>query len=138
MNFFQAVGSFLSGVIVVWITQQIISSRERRRKIEDTKLSIYMAWIPFFADVYASAAYPDKSPIDPRDFLKKKMEILGILQLMGPDGAMDAFLAFCDDAEKSFQRDPAFDAGIFHRRFTELNFQLCCEIHSENANQTKG
>ena len=45
---------------------------------------------------------------------------------------MEAFIAFCDDAEKAFHKDPDFDAESFHYRFTELNFQLCCEIHSEN------
>jgi hypothetical protein len=51
---------------------------------------------------------------------------------MGPDGALDAFTDFCDHAEKAFCEDPEFDPSVFHRMFTDLNFQLCCEIHSEN------
>ncbi len=121
--------------ILAWITQQTISYQERRKKIEETKLSIYMSWLPFFAEVYASTTYPDNPTIEPQAFLKKKMEILGTLQLMGPDGAMASFLDFCTDAEKSFRKDPTFDAAAFHRRFTDLNYQLCCEIHGEKAKE---
>lgn len=131
MSILSAFWTFLSGAVIVWITQQIISSRERRKEIEETKLKLYMSWIPFFAEVYASTAYPDTPSVLPQDFLKKKMEILGILQLMGPEGAMKAFTTFCDDAERAFRNDPAFDPSAFHRKFSALNYELCCEIHGE-------
>jgi hypothetical protein len=133
MKYLESIASFLSVVVIAWITQRIISYWERRKKIEETKLSIYMEWLPFFAEVYASAAYPEKSTVEPREFLKKKMEILGTLQLMGPDGAMPAFLDFCDDAERAFEKDSDFNLAAFHEKFTELNYQLCCEIHGETT-----
>ena len=92
-----------------------------------------MSWLPFLAEVYATTRFPDKPGIEPREFLKRKMEILGIIQLMGPESAMPAFTAFCDDAEKAFRKDPNFDAVVFHRRFTDMNYQLCCEIHGEKS-----
>lgn len=123
--------TFISGAIIVWITQQIISERERRKQIEETKLALYMSWIPFFAEVYASTAYPNTPSIISQDFLKKKMEILGVLQLIGPDEAIDAFRDFCDEAELAFKKDQNFDANAFHRKFSALNYELCCEIHKE-------
>jgi hypothetical protein len=132
MKFFESpVWTFLSVVIIAWITQRLASAWEKRKKIEETKLAIYMSWLPFLAEVYASTIYPEPASFSKRDFLKKKMEILGTLQLMGPDRAMDAFIAFCDLAEKAHSGDKTFDSTQFHRNFTELNYQLCCEIHSE-------
>lgn len=133
MNIFDSIWAFLSVVIIAWITQRITSYFERRNKIDETKLAIYMSWLPFFADVYASTRFPDSPSIEPREFLKKKMEILGIMQLMGPDGAMDTFVEFCDDAEKALKKDPSFDPKAFHYKFGELNMQLCCEIHNERS-----
>jgi hypothetical protein len=135
MNFLSTVWGFLSVAIIAWITQMITAIWERRKKIEETKLAIYMSWVPFFAEVYSTARFPDTPAIEPRDFLKKKIEILSILQLMGPDDGIDAFTAFCDDAEKAYRRDSSFDAGAFHRRLTALNYALCCEIHNEKKEE---
>ena len=126
-----SIWSFLSVVIIAWTTQRIVSYFERRKKIADTKLAIYVSWIPFFADVYAGARFPSQARFEPREFFKKKVEILGLLQLMGPEGALDAFSEFTSMAEKAFKKDPTFDTDVLHHQFTELNYLLCCEIHGE-------
>ena len=59
------------------------------------------------------------------------MEILGALQLMGPDQAMDAFVKFCDIAAQGVRGDPSFDLKAMHLSFGALNGYLCCEIHGE-------
>ena len=128
------IGAFLSVAIIAWATQRITYYWDSRKKIDDTKLSIYMSWMPYLSEIYATTRFPDDPGITARDFLKKKLEILGILQLMGPSDAMGAFVAFCDDAEKAFQKAPDFDPVVFHQRFTDLNYQLCCEIHGEKPN----
>ena len=74
----QSIWSFLSTVVVagitacvtVWITQRIIAYWEGRKKIEQTKLSLYLSWMPFLADCYARARYPDVQPHDPKEFLR--------------------------------------------------------------------
>jgi hypothetical protein len=131
MGFFGSVWSLLSVVTIAWITQRIITHWEKRKKIEETKLSIYMSWMPFLAECYARAAYPGDQPYDAKEFMQKKMEILGTLQIMGPDEAMDAFVEFCDMAERGFRGDTLFDGERLHRDFTRLNRCLCCEIHGE-------
>jgi hypothetical protein len=70
-------------------------------------------------------------PLDRYEFLKKKTEILGILQIMGPTGAMDAFCDFCNLAEQGIRKDASFDGKRFHESFGRLNYCLCCEIHGE-------
>ncbi len=72
-----SIWSFLSVVIIAWTTQRIVSYFERRKKIADTKLVIYVSWIPFFADVYAGARFPSQAGFEPREFFKKKVEITG-------------------------------------------------------------
>ena len=67
---------------------------ERRKKIQETKLAVFMSWMPFFADCYAHVFEAKDKPLDRYEFLKKKTEILGILQIMGPGGAIDAFCDF--------------------------------------------
>jgi hypothetical protein len=108
---------------------------DKRKKVEETKLSTYMSWMPFLAECYASAFSPDDQPHNSKEFLKKKMEILGILQIMGPDTALEAFCEFCDLAEKGFRKDSSFDGKKFHHSFTRLNYCLCCEIHGEKTQQ---
>ncbi|HEY6168917.1 MAG TPA: hypothetical protein VI454_12820 [Verrucomicrobiae bacterium] len=131
MNFFQSVWSFLSVVIIAWITQRIGTYWDKRKKVEEKKLATYISWMPFLAECYSRAFHPDGQPHDAKEFLRKKIEILGTLQIMGPLEAMDAFSDFCDLAEKSFSKDPSFDAEKFHRSFTRLNHSFCCEIHGE-------
>ncbi len=62
---------------------------------------------------------------------EKHPMLLGLLQLMGPEGALDAFSEFTSMAEKAFKKDPTFDTDVLHHQFTELNYLLCCEIHGE-------
>lgn len=131
MNVFDSFFSFLAVVAIAWITQKIISHREKRQKIEDAKLSTYMSWMPFFAECYARAISSEKIPYDSFEFLKKKMEILGTLQIMGPIEAMDAAVIFFSLAEKGYENSETFDPVRFHHCFGELNGSLCYEIHGE-------
>jgi hypothetical protein len=136
MSILQSTWAFLSVVIIAWITQRIVVYWEKRKKVEETKLSLYMSWMPFLAECYARAFEPtEKPPHDRNEFLKKKMEILGMLQIMGPADAIGAFCDFCDLAEKAFRKDSSFDGKKFHESFTRLNYLFCCEIHGETTNQ---
>lgn len=139
-NFFKSpLWTFLSVVvtavitawITTWITQRIISRREKQKKIDETKLAIYMGWMPFLAELYARAAFPTSEPYDQKELLKRRMEILGTLQLMGPSEALPAFSDFCDAAEDALSRKPSFDPDTFHRKFSRMNYLFCCEIHGE-------
>ena len=87
--------------------------------------------MPFFAEWYVNAISPDGKPFERREFMRKQMEILGTLQIMGPDLALEAMVNFCELAQKGMQKDHGFDAEAFHRSFTRLNYCLCCEIHGE-------
>ena len=120
MSFFQSVLCFFSIVVIAWMTRRIITYWKERRKIEETKLFIYNSCMPFFAECYARAVYPNDTPYDPREFLKKKTEILGTLQIMAPAPAIDVVVKFCDMAERGFARDASFDGEQFHRCFTQL------------------
>ena len=131
MAFLSSVWSFLSLVIIAWITQRIINHREKRHRIEQTKLGIYMSWMPFLAECYVQARRPKDEPSVPENYLQRQMEILGSLQIMGPMEAMDAFVTFCDLAELGFANDKDFDGQKFHESFTAFNGSLCCEIHGE-------
>jgi hypothetical protein len=106
MKFLDSVWAFLSVVIIAWITQRIGSYWDRRKRVADTKLSIYMSWLPFLAEVYASTRFPDSPDIETREFFKKKMEILGILQLMGPDALWMHSSRFVTMPRKRFERTP--------------------------------
>jgi hypothetical protein len=130
-NLLQSTWGFLSIFIVAWISQRIISYWERRKRVEETKLAIYMTWMPYFAECYALTISPSDKPLDRHELIKKRMEILGMLQIMGPDGAMEAFADFCDQFDKGILKDSTFDSKSFHESFTKLNYCLCCEIHGE-------
>jgi hypothetical protein len=131
MDTVKSIWAFLSVIVIAWITQRIVKYWERKRKVEETKLSLYMSWMPFFAECYARAFEPTEKPFDKHEFVKKKMEIAGVLQIMGPAGAMDALFVFCDLAEKGIRKDTSFDGLKFHQSFGTLNYCLCCEIHGE-------
>jgi len=118
-------------VVTVWITQVIIAHWEGRKKIEQTKLSIYMSWMPFLAECYVRAVYPDEQPQDAREFLLKKTEILGTIMILGSVDVMSAFQDFGNLAEQGVSKASSFDADAFHRSFSQLNYCLCCEIHGE-------
>jgi hypothetical protein len=131
MAFLSSVWSFLSLIIIAWITQRIINYREKKQRIEQTKLSIYMSWMPFLAECYVRAQRPKEEPAIPENYFQKQMEILGSLQIMGPVEAMVAFVRFCHFAELGFANDKDFDRQKFHESFTAFNGSLCCEIHGE-------
>ena len=140
MNFFRSslwspvsvvVTAVITAWITTWITQRIVSRREKQKKIDETKLAIFTGLVPYLAELYARAAFPGGDPYDEREFLKKRMEILGTIQMMGPDEALDAFSDFCDAAEQALKREPSFDPDAFHKKFTRMNYVFCCEIHGE-------
>ncbi len=133
-TFFSWLGTFFTGALSVWIAQAIISYRERHKKITETNLSLYMSWMPHIAEWYVEAISPTCA-FDEKTFLKKKFEILGILQIMGPTRAMMAFFAFSEMAELAFKKDPTFNKEEFFEMFTNLNASLCCEIHGEGPNE---
>src|SRR6266480_729476 len=131
MSTLNSIWTFLSRFALAWITQSISTYWERRKKVEETKLAVYMSWMPFFAECYAHVFEAKDKPFDRYEFFKKKTEILGILQIMGPSGAMDAFCDFCDLAERGIRKDASFDGKTFHESFGRLNYCLCCEIHGD-------
>jgi hypothetical protein len=135
LSIFQSGCAVLSGLGIAWVTQIIINYWDKRKKVEETKLSLYISWMPFLADCYARVFEPSPAAPNKNEFLKKKMEILGILQIMGPQSAKSAFCNFTDLAEKKFNNDPAFDGRKFHESFGQLNYVFCCEIHGEKPKQ---
>ena len=90
-----------------------------------------MSWQPFLAEIYAAAVLSGSPSLGAPEFLRKKMEILGTLQIMGPEEGLAAGLKFFELAEEGIQRKETFDKRRFHESYTEFNFRLCCEIHSE-------
>jgi|SRR5687768_610791 len=135
-NFLSSFGSFLSVVIIAWITQRIVSYHDEKKKIAETKLAIFMSWMPHLAEWYVEAIAPSNT-FSPKTFFKKRLEILGVLQIMGPDEAMDSFEEFCSLAERGIKQDPAFDGAKLHSSFTNLNYHFCCEIHREKIRPKK-
>lgn len=134
MAFFNSpIWAFVSVVIVAWITQRIVSYRERISKIEESKRALYISWIPFFSEMLASAYFPTEPTLEPKERLKKRMEILATLQVMGPEDAMEPCNEFFEEASKSLENDASFDAKRMFRLFTEIHYQLCCEIHGERG-----
>jgi hypothetical protein len=129
-SLFSPVWGFLSVVVIAWITQRIIAYREHQKRIEETKLAIFMSWMPCIAEWYVEGGSPT-SNFDKNSFEKKKVEILGILQIMGPIPAILAFEAFTAMAELGFSKDVNFNKNTFWELFTALNHSLCCEIHGE-------
>ena len=123
------VWSFASVFVIAWITSRITLYWEKKKKVEETKLSIFLSWIPFFAECYACSIDKSGPQMEKRNFIRKKMEILGILQITGPGEAMESFLQFCSQIEKAQVDSAEFDAKELHFAFTELNARLCCDIH---------
>jgi hypothetical protein len=132
MKFFETpIWGFFSLILIAWATQRITAAWERRKKIEETKLDIFMSWQPHLAQIYAAATLPGESLLSEADFVRRKIEILGTLQIMGPEEGLGAGLKFFELAEEGIKRKPTFDKTTFHRSYTEFNFRLCCEIHRE-------
>ena len=66
-----SIWTFLSGFALAWITQGISTYWERRKKIQETKLAVFMSWMPFFADCYAHVFEAKDKPLDRYEFLIK-------------------------------------------------------------------
>lgn len=126
----RSIGTFLLGILATLFAQRSTAYWSRLRSIDETKLKIYMSWMPHIADWYVEALSSPPAA-DAKTFQKKKQEILGTLQIMGPDEAMLAFELFSGLAEMAFNRDPDFNREDFDKSFSQLNYILCCEIHRE-------
>jgi len=133
-SFFSWLASILSGAVIVWITQAVTARKEYKKKIAETHLALFMSWIPFIAEWYVEAISSTKV-FDEKAFLKKKFEILAILQIMGPTHAMLAFEEFSAMAELGFKQDTSFDKDKFFEAFSALNYALCCQIHGEGPTE---
>ena len=122
--------TFLLGILAAIFLQRLTAYWSRIRSIDETKLKIYMSWMPNIADWYVEAL---SSPpvIDKKSFQKKSQEIIGTLQIMGPAEAMLAFTLFSGLTEMALNGDPKFNPKDFEESFSHLNYILCCEIHRE-------
>ena len=130
-------GTFLLGIFATLFVQWLNAYWAKWRKIDETKLGLYMSWMPYLAEWYVAGVSPALSPPDPQAFQKKKWEILGTLQIMGSTGALISFTLFSELAEMAFNRDQSFNRDEFHEAFTNLNYHFCCEIHGEILNQSQ-
>jgi len=131
MEFLKSIWAIPSLVLIAWVTQRITKHFDRKKKIEETKLALFMSWMPFFAECHANASEQPEKPLDRFTYAKKKMEILGILQIMGPTEGLEAGIEFFTCFEKMMSKDEACDLQEFHEAFTNLNDSLCSDIHQE-------
>lgn len=125
------------GIFATLFVQWLNAYWAKWRKIDETKLGLYMSWMPYLAEWYVAGISPALSPPDPKAFQQKKWEILGTLQIMGSTGAMISFMLFSELAELAFKKDQRFDHNEFEEAFTNLNYYFCCEIHGEKPRQSQ-
>ncbi len=124
--------SFLSGAGTAVLTQFVTARLQHKLKLEETKLSMYLSWLPFLCECYAQAVHPVRDQHDEPAFLQKKLEVMGAIQLIGPSEAIDAASSFFEMVECGSKGLKQFDEQALHRRFTYLSCVLCCAIHGED------
>ncbi|HEY3856515.1 MAG TPA: hypothetical protein VGO67_19190 [Verrucomicrobiae bacterium] len=131
MTFFQSVWSFLSVVVLAWITQKIISFFEKRKRVAEFQLKTFLSWMPFLSECYVGALGLPSQSLEPENYWRRKIEFLGTMQIVGPVHGMEPVIKFFEMAELGFSKDSTFDRRAFHESFTALNYSFCCEIHGE-------
>jgi hypothetical protein len=87
--------TFLSVVVVAWITQQIIAARERHKKISDIQMELYLATVAPMSRMY-KAALDDKTKVDANEVFREGIEIFARLSIYGTSEVMEAFGAFAE------------------------------------------
>jgi hypothetical protein len=85
--------NFLSVVLIVWITQRVIAWRERRKKIDDTRMELYLTTVSPLSNLY-KAAITEKSKVDSGEVYRESLEVMARISIYGTPPVMSVYYAF--------------------------------------------
>lgn len=122
--------NFLSVVLVVWITQRVIAWRERRKKISDTQMELYLSTVAPLSKLY-KAAITDKSPVDVEEVYRESLEIMARLAIYGTNEVMTAFCLFSEYVLAIVREGEALDEKLLRQLYSNVTFHMCCDVHGE-------
>lgn len=127
--------NFFSVVLVVYITQLVIASRERRKKISETQLELYMNTIAPLCDLYETALNP-KATIDKANLHRNIFEIAARYSIMGSDQVMETFCKYSEFVMQHVQKECPANERELRKLATDVTCAMCCDIHNETYSES--
>jgi hypothetical protein len=124
---------FPSIVLVVWITQRFIASRERRAKLADVQREMYLATIPHLAEFYKLALEQSTERTDFFELQRRYFEIMSRFSILGSSPVMQNFTIFATYVFEHLGKGERVD-GQLRRLSSNVTYAMCCDIHSEKYN----
>lgn len=122
--------NFLSVVLVVWITQRVIAWRERRKKISDTQMELYLTTIEPLSRLY-KAAILGPSDVDVAEIYRESLEIMARISIFGSSPVMTAFCMFSEYVLAIIRDAEPLDEKLLRRLYSEVTYNMCCDVHNE-------
>ena len=127
--------NFLSVVLVVWITQRVIAWRERRKKISDTQMELYLTTVEPLSRLY-KAAVIGPTEADVAEIYRESLEIMARISIFGSSPVMTAFCMFSEYVLAILREAEPLDEKLLRRLYSEVTYNMCCDVHGEGRDST--
>jgi hypothetical protein len=123
--------SFLSVVVIAWITQGLIAWRERKHAIRQKQLEIYLSTLTSLSKFYTLALQKALDEKKFWDLQRQYIHVMGTLSIMGTADVMVEFETFSDHVFSQFATKEDVDEKQLTKLFSNVTYAMCCDVHGE-------
>ena len=123
--------SFLSVVVIAWITQRFIAWRERKHAIRQKQLEIYLSTLTPLSEFYTLAL---QKSLDEKKFWelqRQYIHVMGTLSIMGIADVMVEFNTLSDYVFSHFASKEEVNETHLRKLFSNVTYAMCCDVHGE-------
>ena len=123
--------SFLSVVVIAWITQRFIAWRERKHAIWQKQLEIYLSTLSPLSEFYTLALQKALDEKKLWELQRQYIHVMGTLGIMGTADVMVEFNTFSDYVFSQFATKEEIDEKQLRKLFSNMTYGMCCDVHGE-------
>ena len=123
--------SFVSVVVIAWVTQKLIAWRERKQSIHQKQLEIYLSTLTPLSEFYSLALQKSSDEKKLWEIYRQHIHIMGTLSIMGTAEVMEQFDSFSDYVFSQFGSKAEVDEKRMRQLFSNVTYAICCDVHGE-------
>lgn len=124
--------SFLSVIVVAWITQKLIFSREKNRQIRLKQLDYFINAVPLLSEFYSAALSNENSPEVLKNLQKEFIQLQATFSIIGNCDLMNKFDDFASYVMTRCVNSESCDEAEARSKLSAVTCAMCCIVHDEN------
>lgn len=127
--------TFLSVVVIAWMTHTVIASRERKQPIRQKQLEIYLSALAPLSEFYSLSLQKSLDEKKLWTMHCQHIRIMGTLSLVGTADVMQQLDRFSDYVFSQFELKAEVEEKRLRHLFANVTYAMCCDVHGEKFKQ---